>query len=266
MGMPASSDEADAVLVFGGDGTVHRHLGSLVRLGLPALVVPAGSGNDFARALGIRRVRDSVAAWEGFCKGLGSVRKIDVGVITGFEGETAASRGATYFCCVAGVGLDAEVNRRANRLPRWVRGHGGYVLSLLPAIFQFAPLPIKILTRNEGENSAWTLRSERLTTLAAFANTPLYGGGMKIAPEAKMDDGLIDICTVGAVDPFKLFCMFPTVYGGRHLKIAEVSYSQAERVRVESEHPLDIYADGEFVCQTPVEIGIEKEALRVMVP
>ncbi len=88
---------------------------------------------------------------------------------------------------------------------------------------------------------------------------------MKIAPLAKMDDGLLDICVVGGVDPFKLFCMFPTVYGGGHLKIAEVSYSQAEWVRVESECPLDIYADGEFVCQTPVEIGVQRGALRVIV-
>jgi diacylglycerol kinase (ATP) len=266
MGMPASSDEADAVLVFGGDGTVHRHLASLVRLGLPVLVVPAGSGNDFARALGIRGVRDSVAAWERFRKGLGLVRAIDLGVITSFGSAGESPSLHKYFCCVAGVGLDAEVMQRANRLPRWVRGHGGYVLSLLPAIFQFAPVPVRILTRPDAENSDWTVRSDSVTTLAAFANTPLYGDGMKIAPEAKMDDGLIDICVVGAVDRFRLLRLFPTVYGGQHLKIAEVSYSQAERVRVESERPLDIYADGEFVCRTPVEIGVQRASLRVIVP
>jgi len=155
--------------------------------------------------------------------------------------------------------------RRANRLPRWLRGHGGYVLTLLPTIFQFAPLPIKILTRPD-DDSGWTVCSDRVTTLAAFANTPVYGGGMKIAPQARVDDGLLDICVVGGVDPFKLFCMFPTVYGGGHLKIPEVSYSQAERVRVETEHPLDMYADGEFVCQTPVEIGVQRAALRVVAP
>ena len=69
MGMPASGEQADVILLFGGDGTVHRHLGQLVRLGLPVLVVPAGSGNDFARALGLRRVRDSLAAWRKFCGG-----------------------------------------------------------------------------------------------------------------------------------------------------------------------------------------------------
>ena len=67
VGMPGLDDQADVILLFGGDGTIHRHLGQLVRLGLPVLVVPAGSGNDFARALGLRRVRDSLAAWEKFC-------------------------------------------------------------------------------------------------------------------------------------------------------------------------------------------------------
>src|ERR1035441_5650312 len=81
IGMPAASDQADAVLLFGGDGTIHRHLSQLVKLGLPVLVVPAGSGNDFARALGLRRVRDSLAAWRCFCAGKGNVRAIDLGLI-----------------------------------------------------------------------------------------------------------------------------------------------------------------------------------------
>src|SRR6266567_4421436 len=82
MGMPASGEQADVVLLFGGDGTIHRHLGQLVRLGLPVLVVPAGSGNDFARALGLKRVRDSLAAWRRFCGGANNLRSIDLGVIT----------------------------------------------------------------------------------------------------------------------------------------------------------------------------------------
>jgi diacylglycerol kinase family enzyme len=94
----------------------------------------------------------------------------------------------------------------------------------------------------------------------------VYGGGMKIAPQARMDDGLLDVCVVGGVNPFKLFCMFPTVYAGRHLKIREVEYFQAGRVRVETEHPLDVYADGEFVCRTPVEVGAERGALKVVMP
>jgi len=267
LGMPASSDEADVVLLFGGDGTIHRHLGQLVRLGLPVLIVPAGSGNDFARALGMLRVGDSIQMWRRFCGNAGNVHAIDLGVVNPAAGGAPAIHGR-YFCCVAGVGLDGEVARRANQLPRWLRGHGGYVLSLAPTIFTFAPLPIKIMTPSDdpscGEN--WVERSHQPTILAAFANTAVYGGGMKIAPQAKMDDGLIDICIVGAVDPFKLFCLFPTVYYGKHLKIREVEYFQAPRLRVETEHPLDVYADGEYVCQTPVEISIQRAALKVVTP
>ncbi len=265
MGMPGSRDDADVILLFGGDGTVHRHLGQLVRLGLPVLVVPAGSGNDFARALGLRKVRDSLAAWRRFCGGANNLRSIDLGVIT----EVSASGTPPllrYFCCVAGVGLDGEVARRANRLPRWLRGHGGYVLSLAPTMLTFAPLPTKILSHVEGNDKTWTTRSDQPTLLAAFANAPLYGGGMKIAPRAKMDDGLLDVCVVGGVDPFKLFCMFPSVYFGRHLKIREVEYFQSGRVRVETEHPVDVYADGEYVCRTPVEVGVERGAFRVVTP
>jgi diacylglycerol kinase (ATP) len=274
MGMPASNDQADAILLFGGDGTVHRHLGQLVGLGLPVLVVPAGSGNDFARALGLRRVRDAAAAWQRFCGGRASVREIDVGLISSLnQGEAQDSKlGARYFCCVAGVGLDGEVARRANRLPRWLRGHGGYIVTLIPTIFRFAPLHVKLLTTipdpasDHAQNRDWVTRSDQPTLLAAFANAPAYGGGMKIAPLAKMDDGLLDVCIVKGVDPFKLFCMFPTVFYGRHLKIREVEYFQTGRVRVETEYPLDVYADGEYVCRTPVEVAIQPAALKVVIP
>lgn len=268
--MPASREDADAILLFGGDGTVHRHLAQLVRLGLPVLVVPAGSANDFARALGFRSPRDSLAAWKKFRRGTENVRQIDLGLITplGNAGGLAAPR---YFACVAGVGLDAEVARRANQLPRWLRGNGGYALTLIPTIFRFGPLPMKISVAANREVDAqqgngWIVRSDQPTLLAAFANTPLYGGGMKIAPLARMDDGLLDVCVVGAIDPFRLLYLFPTVYSGRHLKIREVEYSQAARVRIESEHPLDVYADGEFVCRTPAEVGVQGRALMIVTP
>ena len=267
IGMPAAADQADIILLFGGDGTIHRHLSQLVKLGLPVLVVPAGGGNDFARALGLRRVRDSVAAWRRFCAGQDNLRPIDLGVITALEvaGESPAPHESRrYFCSVAGVGLDGEVARRANDLPRWLRGHGGYALTLAPTIFRFAPLPMKILTPGEGGN--WTVLSDQPTILAAFANTSTYGGGMKIAPHAQMDDGQLDVCVIGGIDPFKLACMFPTVYFGRHLNIRDVEYFQAARLRVETEAPLDVYADGEFVCRTPVEVSVEPGALKVLTP
>jgi len=300
VGMPAASDQADAVLLFGGDGTVHRHLGQLVKLGLPVLVVPAGSGNDFARALGLRNVRNSLEAWQDFCTAKRNVRSIDLGVITPLEadgGNISTSAGGStathepacnlvhatrYFCSVAGVGLDAEVARRANQLPRWLRGHGGYALAFAPTMLRFAPFPMKILTPGAATNgddaesdpgdpgspTHWQVKRDKdqPTLLAAFANTQTYGGGMKIAPHAQMDDGLLDVCVIGGVDPFKLACLFPTVYFGRHLQIREVDYFTASQLRVETEHPLDVYADGEFVCRTPVEVGVQRSALSVIVP
>jgi|CZKJ01.1.fsa_nt_gi diacylglycerol kinase (ATP) len=275
IGLPAATDQADIILLFGGDGTIHRHLSQLVKLELPVLIVPAGSGNDFARALGLRTVRDSLAARRRFCAGQDNVRVIDLGMIAPLEdagGAPAPHEPArysvpgtqTYFCSVAGIGLDAEVSRRANALPRWLRGHGGYAFTLAPTIFRFAPFPTKIITADDA--GLWTTHSDQPTILAAFANTAVYGGGMKIAPHAKMDDGQLDVCVIGGVGPFKLACMFPTVYFGRHLRIREVDYFQAARLRVETETPLEIYADGEYVCRTPVEVTIQRGALKVLIP
>jgi len=285
MGMPASADQADVILLFGGDGTIHRHLGQLVRLELPVLVVPAGSGNDFARALKLRSVRDSLMARRKFCEGTGNVRSIDLGVISPLEdagvapstmaqGRSAPPHRPVYFCSVAGIGLDGEVAQRANRLPRWLRGRGGYLLSLAPIIFTFAPLPMKILTPIDNEDPSplesneisrnWVTRSDQPNLLAAFANTSQYGGGIKIAPRAKDDDGLLDVCIVGKVASFRRLRLFPSVYSGRHLNIPEVAYFQAARVRVETERPLDVYADGEYVCHTPVEVAVHSAALKVV--
>ena len=267
--MPTHSEQADAILIFGGDGTVHRYLPQLVALRVPVLVVPCGSGNDFARALGLRGVCDSLAAWRRFCSGVGNVRTIDLGVITPFiidpqaAGEASAPHNR-YFCCVGGVGLDAEIARRANRLPPWLRARGGYILRLPSALLQFTPVAMKISLPGAENPDAFAARSAKPMMVAAFANTPTYGGGMKIAPRAQLDDGRLDVCVIGPMNKFKLLCLSPTVFFGRHLSIPEVEYFQTERLRVETEEPRDAYADGEYVCRTPIEVSVAREALRVI--
>lgn len=258
LGVPSQGD-TDVILIFGGDGTIHRHLAALVALKLPVLVVPCGSGNDFARALRLFSVKDSLAVWKKFAAGAANLKTIDLGVIR----PLAAGSSSTYFCCAGGAGLDAEIGRRANRLPRWLRGHGGYVLSLLPALAKFQPVmtTISVALNNQSQQK---IAARAFVTV--FANTPVYGGGMKIAPRALLDDGLLDVCTVSELNKFKLFCLFPTVYFGRHLGIPEVSYFQAERVRIENDNPLEVYADGEFVCRTPIEVSVAPQALKVLVP
>lgn len=271
LGLADSADGVELILLFGGDGTIHHHLAQLVALGVPVLIVPTGSGNDFARALGLRKVRDSIAAWQRFCAGRGKVRAVDLGVVTAMEGAGAphnANRSSGHsthlFCGVAGLGLDSEVARRANTLPRWLRGHGGYAITLLLTIFRFAAFPLKIFTASQPGN--WRSVSDQPTILAAFANSPTYGGGMKIAPRALLDDGQLDVCVIGRIDPIRLACMFPMVYFGGHLSMSEVNYFQAARLRMETEMPLDVYADGEYVCRTPVEVGVQRAALKVVVP
>jgi diacylglycerol kinase (ATP) len=294
LGLPATANDADAVLIFGGDGTIHRHLAALVELRLPVLVVPCGSGNDFARALKLRSVNDALAAWRGFADGAGKVRAVDLGVIRPLEMQipraarndnstkmqipwsarndhpemngtgVMPARSSIYFCCAGGAGLDAEIARRANRLPRWLRGHGGYVFSLLPALARFQPVATKVFVSQADDSERWELRSAGPMFVAVFANTADYGGGMNIAPGARLDDGLLNVCTVSEIDKFKLFCLFPTVYFGRHLNLPEVHYFQAARLKLETGEPLDVYADGEFVGRTPIEVSVAPHALRVI--
>ena len=144
-GLPASAADADAILIFGGDGTIHRHLPALVRLQLPVLVVPAGSGNDFARALNLHSVQDSLRTWRDFVAGKLQPRAIDLGVIV----PSASPERTHYFCCVAGCGLDSATARRANQMPRWLRAHGGYVLALLPLLLRLPSFSMR-MTRFNG--------------------------------------------------------------------------------------------------------------------
>jgi len=149
-------------------------------------------------------------------------------------------------------------------MPRWLRGHGGYALALLPLLLKLPAYSMRLTKFNGKDNDH--AEAEKPTLLAAFANTQFYGDGMRIAPEADLADGKLDICRIATLNPFKLFCMFPTVYFGRHLLLPEVEYSRAERIHVQTETPLEIYADGEFVCETPAEISVAAGALRVIHP
>jgi diacylglycerol kinase family enzyme len=145
-------------------------------------------------------------------------------------------------------------------MPRWLRGHGGYALALLPLLLKLPAFSVRLTQISGGDRT----EAERVTLLAAFANTQFYGDGMRIAPEADFADGKLDICRISKLSPLKLLSLFPTVYFGRHLLVPEVEYSRAERVHVETEIPIEIYADGEFVCETPAEISVDAGALRVI--
>src|SRR5207302_9768365 len=144
---------------------------------------------------------DSIAAWHKFAAGERKARTIDLGVIQPVAKSTSPvhpDNTEHYFCCVAGVGLDAQITKRANLLPRWFRARGGYGLAAPREFLRFAPFPMRV---SPNGNSPGAFQP---TTLAAVANAPSYGGGMKIAPSAKLDDGKLDLCIVRGMNKFSL--------------------------------------------------------------
>ena len=220
------------------------------------LVVPTGSGNDFAKALGIRSVDIALRAWQQFCaEGKNgeakNVKDIDLGVIRSGSQEK-------FFCCVAGIGMDAEANARANRMPPWIKSRGGYVLAALQSLIAFKPAEMTI--------SAEGREIRQSAFFVAVGNALSYGGGMKVTPRAALDDGLLDICLVSKMNKLKLLCWVPTIFFGQHLRLKEVEYFQASQIGIEAERKLDLYADGDYAGQTPVEIGLIRKGLRVIVP
>ncbi len=248
-----------AALIFGGDGTLHRHLPALVRHRIPALVVPCGSGNDFARALGLSRPEQALAAWKRFAGGANNVRLLDVAAIS-----RANSLAETLCCNVAGVGLDSDANRRANAMPRWLRTNGGYVLAALASLVSYREQLVTIYRSDDGSNFLELYTGSAL--VAAFCNNVSYGGGFRIAPRALPDDGLLDLCLIKPVDRRRRLHLFPRVFRGTHLGMKEVEYVQAAAFRVESAGPLSLYADGEPAGTTPFEVRVRPQALTVIVP
>ena len=254
-GPPDNTEDADAILVFGGDGTIHRHLARLVELQLPVLIVPLGSGNDFARALGLRSVNVALDAWKNFVSTRDNTRRIDLG-------RLASAVSERYFCCAAGIGLDGEIARRANLLPRWSRAAGGYALSLPSALLGFSS-PVATIQSAEANSAQF---NRQPITLAVFSNTKFYGGGMQVAPWARPDDGLLDLCLIPRMNKLRLIAYFPTIYSGKHLSVRGVSYCQSPHFLIETETPCDVYADGEYVCQTPINMSCVPSTLTVIVP
>ena len=232
----------DRVVVCGGDGTVHLAVRDFdLERGTLALV-PLGSGDDFARVLGIpRTVRESCDIVLS-----GQVREIDVALANGIR-----------YLGVAGLGFDSEVARYANEQVRFLRGSVVYLYAILRVLPRFTPHPVRI-----GMESG--TRAEEIM-FAVVGNTRQYGGGIRIVPEAQADDGLLDYCIVHRTSRFQLLITLPLAYTGRHVTKPFVETGRGREFHFDSANPLDVYADGERVTQTPVEFRLEKRKLRVVV-
>jgi len=242
---------AEAALVFGGDGTVHRFLPQLLEHNVPVLAVPTGSGNDFHREVGTGTRTLAAEAWQGFVAGK-PPRVIDLGVITNTEGERIV------YCCVAGLGLDSDANLRANAMPSWVKRHGGYVVAGLQSVFAYKPQRVRVTADGHAIDAP--------ATMIAIGNAPAYGDGLRITPRAVFDDGKLDVCFVGAMSKPRILRVFPSIFRGTHTQLKEVEYFQTAKLRIDTDIPMRIHADGEHAGHTPAEFAVLPNALRVIVP
>ncbi|MGH9335364.1 MAG: diacylglycerol/lipid kinase family protein, partial [Vicinamibacteria bacterium] len=225
------SSQHDVLLVSGGDGTLHEvvnGLASVCAKDRPSLaLLPFGRGNDFAFEIGIRGERETLEALLG-----GSRRAVDLG-----------RTDAGVFLGVAGTGFDARVARRAQETP-FLSGSLLYTWAVFRTLTEFRPIVARV-TYESG-------RYEGPITFAAAGNTSRYGGGMRIAPRAALDDGALDLCLVREISRATLVRMFPAVFAGRHLSHPSVDYVRTRFVEIETEEPAEVFADGEFLQKTPV--------------
>ena len=251
----AVAEGADTLVVVGGDGMVHLGVNVVAGTGCALGIVAAGTGNDIARGLGLTiddpdaAARDIIAAI-----GAGSVREIDGALCAGATAPGPA--GDRWFAGVLGAGFDALVNERANGWRR-PRGHLRYDLAIL------RELPV-LRARDyiiELDDQVWHVSA----VMVVVANGPAYGGGMRICPDALMDDGLLDVLVVAPLSRTAFLRIYPHVYRGTHVGDPRVTVRRARRVRLQAAG-IVTYADGERLAPLPVSVEAVPGALRVLVP
>lgn len=241
-----------AVVVAGGDGTVSLAVQALAGTGIPLGIVPSGTGNDFAAALGLKGL-DVVAAAELVLAG--HTRAIDVARITRADGST------TSFASVLASGFDSKVNDRANGM-RWPRGGSRYTIAILIEFLRLRGIPFEVeLTLADGTRE----RLDGDLIMATVGNTSMYGGGIPICPDADPGDGLLDVTLVRPAGRLRLARLVTRAYKGTHTTFAEVITRRVTAVRLASPG-VTAYADGDPVGALPLSIDVLPGAIAVFAP
>jgi diacylglycerol kinase (ATP) len=241
----AVADGVAALVAVGGDGTIHTALQAVAGTGVPLGIVPAGTGNDFATAVGIPLDPTAAADAVATAVASGLARPVDLARMT-----TADGRGR-WFGAVLGAGFDAVVNERANAM-RFPRGPRRYDLAVLAELARLRPR--RYTLRLDGQEH--TLDA----VLVAVGNTASYGGGMRICPDADPTDGLLDVVVAGAIGRLTLMRIKPQVYRGSHVGHPLVSAFRARTVDIDAEG-ITCYADGERAFALPVTVTCVPGAL-----
>ena len=230
---------ADAVALIGGDGTIHLGAQVLAKSGMPFGVIPAGTGNDFARGIGVP-LKDPAAAADLIVAG--KTRTIDLAVAKD-----------EYITTVVAGGFDSLVNRRANAMS-WPKGNSRYTVATLAELRTFKPLEYVVTVDGEV--------IETKAMLVAVGTGPTYGGGLQICAGAEIDDGLLDVTIIQPVSRLTLLQMFPKLSKGTHVGHPMLRTFRGRSVRLESPG-ITAYGDGEVLGPLPVDITIAPGALTV---
>ncbi len=233
----------ETAVAFGGDGIVGAVAGALAGGQGVLGVLPGGRGNDFARVLGIPK--DPVAACEVLRTGV--VRSLDLGAV-----------GERTFIGIASVGFDSEANRIANET-RLIGGSLVYAYGALRALMGWHPARFEV-TIDGGSPVKMTGYT------VAVANSKAYGGGMYLAPDAALDDGLFDVVMTADTPRLRFLRLLPTVFKGEHIKQPGVAVLRGAEVHVSADRPFTMYADGDPIGELPATIRVLPAAIRVIVP
>lgn len=241
-----------ALVVVGGDGMVHLGVNAVAGTGVGLGLVAIGSGNDFARTVGIP-AHDGRAALRVLEAALErGPRPIDV---LRSEAGGAVRRTA----CVLSAGFDAAVNARANEY-RFPPGGGKYIRGVFAELHGFRPYGFTLTIDGE--------RRQLAGTLVAIANGPYLGGGMKIAPDARIDDGLADVVIAQGLTAWQIVRLFPRIYEGTHTQHPAVEVIRAREVVLEpwADHPMppDAHGDGERIGPLPMTVSVEAGAVQLL--
>jgi diacylglycerol kinase (ATP) len=255
----ACTPPARALVVVGGDGVVQAGLGVLLELAghgieIPLGIVPCGTGNDLARHLGLPERDPEVAAGRILRRLDEAVpRRLDVGRVRFPDGRTM------YFGTALCAGFDAVVNERADRWPR-LHGPSRYLLAVLAEILRLRTRRYRL----EVVDAAGRARTEeREGVLLNVANTSSVGGGLRIVPGARHDDGLLDLFTVAPLGRARFLALFPTLFTGRHVDLECVRTEPVRSVRIDAAG-VTAYADGERLGPLPVAVDVLPGAVRVL--
>lgn len=245
----AVSEGIPWIIVSGGDGTFHEVLNGIGNVSNVTLsILPSGRGNDLATAVGIpRKPQEAIQTLL-----TGKSRSFDLGYVRSENGSEH------FFSTITTCGYDTEVSRRASSRSTPFSGTASYVYAAIVTLFKYK-CPFVKINGDFGTHEGPLL-------LAATGITNSYGGGFKIVPNAVFDDGLFDVCLIRPVPSLTVLRLMVTLFWGGHVSHPAVDIFQTRRLKIETDPPVMLYADGEPMCETPATIEIIKHGLNILVP